>query len=312
MPYRFLPDADLTGLFARETVTVTVGADDYILDISALTSNYRCIYGQGCQGTTPLVGERPGQHRPADPSVTGCCRTSPSYGRAIAEADDDVQPAATAGDTPTRVQPFVAELTRDEAQHYDRITTEGWLVEKQDADGIWDSRHVTVGGNCIFLNTEMANGKTGCALWHVALRLGADPKAARPYVCHSAPAAAFGAGVTADGTGERVFVTLRPHWFGWFDPDGYFCTDDPAAYSAAEPVFRRMASEYATLLGADVYAALVPALEQAWAERGARLQSSWGTPPDLGQGPWQRSPEPRRPLRVISAPAEHRDGDRAE
>ena len=49
MPYRFLPDANLTGLFARETVTVTVDGDDYILDIGALTSNYRCIYGQGCR-----------------------------------------------------------------------------------------------------------------------------------------------------------------------------------------------------------------------------------------------------------------------
>ena len=107
-------------------------------------------------------------------------------------------------------------------------------------------------------------------------------------------------------------LTLRPHWFGWFSPDGYFCTDDPAAYSASEPVFRRMASEYATLLGAEVYAALVPALEQAWAERGARLQAAWGTPTDLGQGPWRRSPQPRRPLQVISAPAERGDGDRAE
>ena len=309
MPYRFLPDADLTGMFARETLTVTVGADDYILDIGALTSNYRCIYGQGCRGTVPLVGERPGQHRPADPSVTGCCRTSPGYGRAIAEADDPEQAAATAGDTPLRVQPYVDQLRPDEAQHYDRIAAGRWLEESEREDGLWDSRHATVGGNCIFLNTEMPNGKTGCALWHVAMRLGEDPKNARPYVCHSAPAAAFGAGTTADGSGERILVTLRPHWFGWFAPEGYFCTDDPAAYSASEPVFRRMASEYSTLLGADVYAALLPALEQAWAERGERLRASWGTPTDLGRPPWERSPQP---IRLTSTTAEGGDRDRAE
>ncbi|HEY2298167.1 MAG TPA: hypothetical protein VGH43_10600 [Jatrophihabitans sp.] len=309
MPYRFLPDAELTGLFARETITASVGKDDYILDIGALTSNYRCIYGQGCQGTTPLVGERPGQHRPADLSVTGCCRTSPGYGRAIAEADDPEQPAATAGDTPLRVQPYVDQLRPDEAQHYERIAAGEWLEESERPDGLWDSRHATVSGNCIFLNTEMPNGKTGCALWHVAMRLGDDPKNARPYVCHSAPAAAFGAGVTADGTGERVFVTLRPHWFGWFAPEGYFCTDDPAAYSAGEPVFRRMSSEYSTLLGAEVYAALLPTLEQAWAERGERLRAAWGTPTDLGRPPWERSPQP---IQLVSTTAEGGDGDRAE
>lgn len=309
MAYIFLPDADLTGMFARETVTVSVGNDDYILDIGALTSNYRCIYGQGCQGTTPLVGERPGQHRPDDPSVTGCCRTAPGYGRAIAQADDPEQPAATAGDTPLRVQPYVDRLRPDEAQHYDRIAGGQWLEETERKDGVWDSRHATVGGNCIFLNTEMPNGKTGCALWHVALRLGEDPKNARPYACHSAPAAAFGAGTTPDGTGQRVFVTLRPHWFGWFAPEGYFCTDDPAAYSASEPVFRRMASEYSTLLGADVYAALLPVLEQAWAERGERLRAAWGTPTDLGRPPWERS---LKPIQVTSTTAQGGDGDRAE
>jgi hypothetical protein len=132
----------------------------------------------------------------------------------------------------------------------------------------------------------MANGRTGCALYHLANRLGVDPKHTRPLVCHSAPAAAFLLDDAMPQGGTRVLVTLRPHWFGWFAADGYFCTKDPAAFSAAEPVFRRMASEFATLLGDEVYAALLPALDEIWAERGERLRRNWGRPVPLPTPTW--------------------------
>ena len=71
-----------------------------------------------------------------------------------------------------------------------------------------------VAGNCIFLNTEMANGRTGCALFHHAQRVGVEPRDTRPRVCHSVPAAAF---TMADDTetlsgGYRMLVTLQPPW----------------------------------------------------------------------------------------------------
>ena len=62
MTFQFLP-----GLFEPlpdETLTVAHEEDEYVLDVAALTSNYRCIYGQGCQGTTPRGGERFGLYRP--------------------------------------------------------------------------------------------------------------------------------------------------------------------------------------------------------------------------------------------------------
>jgi hypothetical protein len=308
MPYQFLPGLALTGPVPEEIVTVRYGEHEYVLDIVALTSNYNCIYGRGCQGVTPFEGEGPGQHLPADRSVTGCCRTSPGYGLAVAEvdaADPDV-------DSPLRVQAYVDQLRPDEAQHYDQIAAGDWLIEKQDDDGIWDSRHTKVGGNCVFLNTEMPDGKNGCSLYHLADRLGIDAKHTRPFVCHSAPADVFTIGETNDEKGRRLLVTLRPPWFGWFAPEGYFCTKDPAAFTATEPVFLRMESEFSWLLGADVYAALRPVLDQVWAERGERLRRSWGQPVALGMPHWAVEREQDRLQSAATEGGDAAAGDRGE
>jgi hypothetical protein len=283
MTFQFLPG--LREPLPDEVVVVRHAEDEYVLDVLGLCSNYRCIYGQGCRGTTPVEGEQPGLHRPANPGVAGCCRTSPEYTLATAEVEAG---DADAADSPLRVQPFVDALRPDEAQHYDQIAAGPWYTETQNEEGVWRSRHVTVGGNCVFLNTEGPEGKLGCALFHLALRLGLDPKQTRPAICHMEPAAAF---VLADGLpggGRRVLVTLRPPWYGWFKADDYFCTSDPAAYSATEPVFRRMRSEYSALLGEDVYTALLPAFEEIWAERGERIRRNWGRPVPLPVPTWVR------------------------
>jgi hypothetical protein len=276
--HEFVALPGLHGPLPTETITVTVGVNEYVLDIPALTSNYRCIYGQGCQGTTPLMGEGPGRYRPADVSVTGCCRVGPGYHVATAEIGDR-DPAAC--DSPARIAGYVAQLGAEDAQHHERIAAGDWFTETLTDKGIWRSRTSTVEGNCIFLNTDMTNGKSGCALHHLARRLGVDPKLTKPQVCHTEPAAAFLIADDLTDGGNRVLVTLRPPWFGWFADTGYFCTTDPAAYSAAEPVFRRMASEFTTLLGEEVYGQLSAALEQLWAERGTRATANWGRPAAL-------------------------------
>jgi hypothetical protein len=212
----------------------------------------------------------------------------------------DADPAAI--DSPLRIAPYVDLLEPAETQHYERIAGGDWFVEKQNDEGEWDSRHTKVGGNCIFLNTEMANAKTGCALYHLAGRLGLDPKHTRPFVCHSTPAAVFAISATNDGTGERLLVTLRPHWFGWFAPAGYFCTSDPAAFSATEPVFAGMDSEFRSLLGDEIWDVLRRELDQAWTERGERLRGSWGQPVALGMPHWAREREQQRTM-TQSAPS---------
>lgn len=280
---QYLPGLD--GPLPDELVVVRHEADEYALDVIALTSNYRCIYGRGCQGTTPSRGEGPGRHRPADPAVGGCCRTAPRYALATAEVSEADRDHL---DSPLRIKAFVESLLPDEAQHHAQISAGNWFTEVLGDDGRWRVQNSEVGGNCIFLNTEAPDGKLGCALYHLADRLGADPCDTRPSVCDVEPAAAFVIADELPGDGRRVLVTLRPPWFGWFASDGYFCTSDPAAYSAAEPVFRSMARQYTTLLGESVYAALLPVLNQVWAERGERLKRSWGRPTALSAPTWAR------------------------
>ena len=76
---------------------------------------------------------------------------------------------------------LVVDLRRDESDEE---------PESQDGDGHWTSANVTVGGNCIFLNTEMLNGRTGCSLYHVATRLGVD-RMGRARVCDARTAHRF-------------------------------------------------------------------------------------------------------------------------
>jgi hypothetical protein len=300
----FIPGLSFNGPVPDETLTVRHGGDEYILDVVALTSNYRCIYGEGCQGTTPPSGEGDGQHLPADKSVTGCCRTAVRYRRATAEVTDET---AAAEDSPRRVQPYVDALRPDEAQHYDEIAAGRWYREEVDGDGRWKAASTTVEGNCVFLNTEMDNGRTGCALYHLAGRLGLDPRETRPFACHTTPLELYSVGNADDGTGRRLLVTLRPHWFGWFDPDGYFCTNDPAAFSGTSPVYLRMASELSMLLGPAAHAAIRGALDQVMAERGERLRRSWGTPVALAPPTWARYQShmrQQRRLQTLDGPAE--------
>jgi hypothetical protein len=141
MVFAFFPG--LSGPLPPETVTVSYGGNDYVLDVLALTSNYRCIYGQGCAGITPLEGEGPGRYRPADPSVTGCCRIAPVFRKATAE----VAPGDEAvDDSPLRIAPYVAALQPDEAQHLERIRAGDWYTEVEERGGTWKAAHTTEGG----------------------------------------------------------------------------------------------------------------------------------------------------------------------
>ena len=131
----------------------------WVFDVTFLTSNWTCIFGQGCQGV--LTG-------PAPELVHGCC----SYGAHFTDAADR-----------RRVEKIAATLTAEQWQFRSKAKKGG--ITKKNRSGETVTR--IVDGACIFLNrTDFATGP-GCALHQVALQRGRNPLELKPEVCWQLP-----------------------------------------------------------------------------------------------------------------------------
>ena len=140
----------LAGPLPDELIRLRHGDDEYFLDLVALTSNYQCIYGRGCQGTTPLRGEGP---------VSTVRQISVSRG-AVAAA-----PASALGATPGRGRrPSRGQACRCECLPFRRGPDPGqdpaprphrhgrhWYQEDDGAD----AQIALMEADCIFLDTEI-------------------------------------------------------------------------------------------------------------------------------------------------------------
>lgn len=273
------------GPLPKETITISVAEDEYVLDVPTLTSNYRCIYGEGCQGTSTR-SDSPRNHTPEDNSVTGCCRTSVIFQMSDGQVEPD---QLGVEDSPARIAKWVDLLEEDETQNWSQVQ-DGWYRDNYSEahpNPEHPARVRTIKGNCIFLNTEMDNGKTGCALYHLAQRLDMDPALTRPIACSVVPSDLFEIGDTPEG-GTRYLVTIRPHWFGWFSPDGYWCTKDPAAFSGTQAAYQTLEQEFRVRMGDTEYQEMKRALDQVMEERGERIKRSWGQPVELPMPKWAR------------------------
>lgn len=256
----------LSGTLPRNTLTVSALGKDYIVDVDVMMSNYRCIYGQGCQGTDPL--KKTHCKDVPDKSVTGCCNTNVWFTRRDGIDGDP--------DTPSRITQYVEMLTEEDCENLSEIRRRGWYRDIGEKEACTR----TLAGRCIFLNTDMENGKNGCSLWHLAHRIDIDPHLTRPLACHIVPIASFDLGTSPEGN-PVVLATLTPSWWGWFDPDSYWCTNDPAAFSGSEPAFRTLASELRDYFGKEAWEEIEPHLEALYEDRKAHFQKSWGQPVQL-------------------------------
>jgi hypothetical protein len=131
------------------------GQRTWRFDVTFLLSNWRCIYGRGCQGT--LTTQAP-------ELAEGCC----SYGAHFtSEADRQ------------RVETAARALTPDQWQ----FATEGRRrgVARRRPGNAGMTRIVKRA--CIFLNRPGFPGGPGCALHRAALETGLLPMALKPDVC---------------------------------------------------------------------------------------------------------------------------------
>jgi hypothetical protein len=237
---------------AHEWVSFADPSEDrtWMFDVTFLTSRWRCIYGQGCQGV--LTG-------PAPELEQGCC----SYGAHFTGVQDALAVEAAA-----------ARLTDLQWQfrHRGRKGT-----VKRLPDGDLGTRMAD--GACIFLNRPGFPGGAGCALHRAALEAGQSPVQWKPEVCWQLPLR------REDETAPDGHVTStvrqwdRRHWGAGGDEFHWWCTEAPEAFTGDRPVYEEMARELVAMAGKPVYRRLVAYLRtKRWSGGAADGDDSAVTP----------------------------------
>ncbi|UDY23864.1 hypothetical protein [Nocardioides sp. Kera G14] len=205
-------------------------------DLTWLTSAYSCIFGQGCAGIY------------ADAPSVGCC----TLGAHFADEDDE-----------ERTRTYVDQLTSAEWQFRpgrSRIKTKDW-VEKDDEGSRKTKTHVVNGEQaCIFANRPGFVGGEGCALHILAAKLGTTHVETKPDVCWQLPIRRLFREIErTDGTTYTEVTITEYDRRGW-GPGGHdldwYCTGNPIAHQAVEPLFVTSRDELVALIGPNGYAEL--------------------------------------------------------
>lgn len=211
----------------------------YRCDLTWLTSNWTCIFGQGCPGI-----ER------SQPDV-GCCVMGAHFSE---PADEE------------RVASHVARLTPELWQRHAEGMANGWVVDEEpdpDAEVADEQARKTrvVDGACIFANRPGFEGGAGCALHALALAEGISPITTKPDVCWQLPIRrSYRHAERADGS-PWLEITIgeytREGWGGGGADLDWYCTSNAMAHVGARPVYLACAEELIELMGEPAYQELV-------------------------------------------------------
>ena len=204
----------------------------YRCDLTWLTSAYHCIFGAGCAGIY------------TDAPDVGCC----SLGAHFADHDDELRVAAAV----KRLDATQWQLRPNKS----RIRREDWSELEDDAT---KTKVVEVDGQqaCIFHNRPGFAGGAGCALHALALSEERHPLETKPDVCWQLPIRrTFREVERPDGTTYSEVSIGEYDRRGWgaggHDLDWY-CTGNPVAHTAVEPLFVTSRPELVALMGRAAY-----------------------------------------------------------
>ena len=238
------------------------------LDLTWLTSRWHCLFGAGCPGID--AGE----------PDAGCC----TLGAHLTDADDLA-----------RVGAVVERLGPDEWQLRDTGLEEGWTVEEDGDEETGEGPTVAtrvVDGACIFLNRPGFPAGAGCALHQHAVAEGLEPLTTKPDVCWQLPIRRGYREVEEPDGSTYLEITITEYDRRAWGPGGHdldwYCTNEPVAHTASEPVFRTLRAELVELVGQEGYAELARLCE-------AHLSSAAGSPAP--------GPDGRRLLPLLVHPA---------
>ena len=220
------------------------------VDLTWLTSRWRCIFGAGCHGID------------ASEPDAGCCTLGAHF-----TDDDDV----------ARVAAVAERLGPDEWQLRDTALEEGWLVELEDdgdGDGHGDGSEEAspparatrvVDGGCVFLNRPGFPAGPGCALHQHAVAEGLEPLTTKPDVCWQLPVRRHYRDVELPDCTSYLEITITEYDRRAWGPGGHdldwYCTGSPEAHTAAEPVYVSLRPELVELVGEEAYDVLAQLCE---------------------------------------------------
>ncbi len=206
-----------------------------MFDTTFFTSNYSCIYGDGCQSIS--------EDAEASGSL-GCC----VHGAHFVDAEDR-----------EAVTEYMALLTPEEWQFRDRAIKKGGPLKKN-RSGDWVTRKVQ--GACIFLNRDGFEGGVGCALHVGAVNRGQRPLDWKPDVCWQVP---LHLDIHEDEYGHETILVrawLRRDWGPGGAEFHWWCIEDEAPYQSGDPVYRSSRDELVEMVGPEVYRQLAETLDR--------------------------------------------------
>ena len=217
----------------------------WVFDVTFLTSNWQCIFGNGCQGVYSEDATDLGE---------GCC----SHGAHLVDKADRKNLKKRAGRLSEEQWQF-----RGAALDAEGLPTK---VTTKNDEGV----HVTnvVNGACMFLNRPGFAGGAGCALHIGAVEAGERPLDWKPEVCWQLPLRRFDDKDSYGHITSTVREWKRRDWGEGGQEFHWWCTDSPEAFSGKKPVWQYLKDELTQMVGAETYAELAKFLRARTKELG--------------------------------------------
>ncbi|MET3961416.1 hypothetical protein ABIE44_001350 [Marmoricola sp. OAE513] len=249
-----MPEVDL--VFPRAWLEFVDPADQdqvYRCDLTWLTSNWTCIFGNGCQGIYDTSPE------------SGCC----TLGAHFSDAEDEERTAAWVD----KLDDSLWERRSEALSKKGEVSRKKW-TEIEDGER---KTRVAVADDgsqaCIFHNSREFPGGYGCALHALALREGVHFVETKPDVCWQLPIRrTFRDVERIDGTTYSETSIGEYDRRGW-GPGGHdldwYCSGNTEAHVGAEPVYLSNANELLALMGQPAYDVLAAACESHLRSRSA-------------------------------------------
>lgn len=205
-----------------------------------LTSNWTCLFGNGCKGILQEDATELNQ---------GCCSLGAHFGDGPAGQIEAMQ-----------VQAYAAMLSPTNFQFFETAHDPGSARGTLSIYGDDERTHTrVVDGACIFLNRPGFDGGEGCALHIAALQSDESPTEWKPSVCWQLPLRIDWEEVDADTETATVRRWDRTDWSKHGETMAWCCTERSEggeAYCGTEQVIDSLSEELTALAGGEVYVEL--------------------------------------------------------